>query len=67
MSQKVADVMYSQSNKLGMFLVMPNVVDSTVLILKTILGISGDFSHGFTYSAHPFSCAIAIEALKTYK
>ncbi|WZZ14221.1 hypothetical protein YC2023_107310 [Brassica napus] len=43
MSQKVADVMYSQSNKLG------------------------DFSHGFTYSAHPFSCAIAIEALKTYK
>ncbi|KAL0684040.1 hypothetical protein Bca4012_050888 [Brassica carinata] len=43
MSQKVADVMYSQSNKLG------------------------DLSHGFTYSAHPFSCAIAIEALKTYK
>ncbi|KAG5383725.1 hypothetical protein IGI04_035195 [Brassica rapa subsp. trilocularis] len=29
--------------------------------------VFSDFSHGFTYSAHPFSCAIAIEALKTYK
>ncbi|KAF3600137.1 hypothetical protein F2Q69_00037503 [Brassica cretica] len=25
------------------------------------------FSHGFTYSGHPVSCAVAIEALKIYK
>ncbi|KAH0851690.1 hypothetical protein HID58_094550 [Brassica napus] len=43
MSQEVADVIYSQSNKLGAF------------------------SHGFTYSGHPVSCAVAIEALKIYK
>ncbi|KAG7578237.1 Aminotransferase class-III [Arabidopsis thaliana x Arabidopsis arenosa] len=43
MSQEVADVIYSQSNKLGIF------------------------SHGFTYSGHPVSCAVAIEALKIYK
>ncbi|KAI6673394.1 hypothetical protein NL676_001300 [Syzygium grande] len=27
----------------------------------------GIFSHGFTYSGHPVSCAVAIEALKIYK
>ncbi|KAL1197524.1 Gamma-aminobutyrate transaminase POP2 [Cardamine amara subsp. amara] len=43
MSQEVADVIYSQSNKLG------------------------SFSHGFTYSGHPVSCAVAIEAIKIYK
>uniref|UniRef100_A0A1J3IH36 Gamma-aminobutyrate transaminase POP2, mitochondrial n=1 Tax=Noccaea caerulescens TaxID=107243 RepID=A0A1J3IH36_NOCCA len=43
MSQEVADVIYSQSNKLGAF------------------------SHGFTYSGHPVSCSVAIEALKIYK
>ncbi|KAJ0027335.1 hypothetical protein Pint_36619 [Pistacia integerrima] len=42
-SPEVADVIYSQSNKLG------------------------TFSHGFTYSGHPVSCAVAIEALKIYK
>ena len=38
-------------------------------ILKPIFcfGISGAFSHGFTYSGHPVSCAVAIEALKIYK
>ncbi|KAL9265643.1 Gamma aminobutyrate transaminase 3, chloroplastic-like protein [Drosera capensis] len=42
-SPEVADVVYSQSNKLGAF------------------------SHGFTYSGHPVSCAVALEALKIYK
>ncbi|XP_013687641.1 gamma-aminobutyrate transaminase POP2, mitochondrial-like [Brassica napus] len=42
-SQEVADVIYSQSNKIG------------------------TFAHGFTYSGHPVSCAVAIEALKIYK
>lgn len=27
----------------------------------------GSFSHGFTYSGHPVSCAVAIETLKIYK
>ncbi|KAF8411280.1 hypothetical protein HHK36_003827 [Tetracentron sinense] len=27
----------------------------------------GTFSHGFTYSGHPVSCAVALEALKIYK
>ncbi|KAG2271007.1 hypothetical protein Bca52824_065562 [Brassica carinata] len=48
MSQEVADVIYSQSNKLGIL-------------------YSGFFAHGFTYSGHPVSCAVAIEALKIYK
>ena len=30
-------------------------------------GISGAFSHGFTYSGNPVSCAVAIEALKICK
>lgn len=27
----------------------------------------GSFAHGFTYSGHPVSCAVALEALKIYK
>ncbi|XP_059076762.1 gamma aminobutyrate transaminase 3, chloroplastic-like [Cryptomeria japonica] len=27
----------------------------------------GIFSHGFTYSGHPVSCAVALEALKIYR
>ncbi|XP_057953647.1 gamma aminobutyrate transaminase 3, chloroplastic [Malania oleifera] len=42
-SPEIAEVIYSQSNKLG------------------------TFSHGFTYSGHPVSCAVASEALKIYK
>jgi 4-aminobutyrate--pyruvate transaminase len=42
-SPEIAEVVNSQSNKLG------------------------SFSHGFTYSGHPVSCAVAIEALKLYK
>ncbi|KAL9296227.1 hypothetical protein ACSQ67_022123 [Phaseolus vulgaris] len=42
-SPEIAEVIHTQSNKLGAF------------------------SHGFTYSGHPVSCAVAIEALKIYK
>eukprot|EP01018_Ginkgo_biloba_P029762 Gb_17949 [translate_table: standard] len=42
-SPEIADVIHSESNKLG------------------------SFSHGFTYSGHPVSCAVAIETLKIYK
>ncbi|WOL15876.1 putative gamma-aminobutyrate transaminase 3, mitochondrial [Canna indica] len=42
-SPEIAEVIHSQSNKLG------------------------SFAHGFTYSGHPVSCAVALEALKIYK
>lgn len=42
-SAEVADVIATQSNKLGAF------------------------AHGFTYSGHPVSCAVALEALKIYQ
>ncbi|KAK8961422.1 hypothetical protein KSP40_PGU005507 [Platanthera guangdongensis] len=42
-SSEIAEVIHSQSNKLG------------------------SFSHGFTYSGHPVSCAVALEALKIYR
>lgn len=42
-SPEIAEVVHSQSNKLGVF------------------------SHGFTYSGHPVSCAVALEALKIYR
>lgn len=42
-SEEVADVILSESNKLG------------------------SFAHGFTYSGHPVSCAVALETLKIYK
>ena len=28
---------------------------------------TGIFAHGFTYSGHPVSCAVALEALKIYR
>ncbi|KAI3518902.1 hypothetical protein L1887_07788 [Cichorium endivia] len=42
-SSEVADVIATQSNKLGAL------------------------AHGFTYSGHPVSCAVALEALKIYR
>lgn len=30
-------------------------------------GSMGTFGHGFTYSGHPVSCAVALEALKIYR
>ncbi|KAJ9549140.1 hypothetical protein OSB04_021683 [Centaurea solstitialis] len=42
-SPEVADVISSQSDKLG------------------------ELSHGFTYSGHPVSCAVALETLKLYR
>ncbi|XP_068656086.1 probable gamma-aminobutyrate transaminase 3, mitochondrial [Aristolochia californica] len=42
-SPEIAEVINSQSNKLG------------------------SLAHGFTYSGHPVSCAVALETLKIYK
>ena len=39
----------------------------SLLLTEMSLLVTGVFSHGFTYSGHPVSCAVAIEALKIYK
>lgn len=47
---------------------------SAVMVNETVYeavaansGVIGTFGHGFTYSGHPVSCAIALEALKIYE
>jgi 4-aminobutyrate--pyruvate transaminase len=35
--------------------------------LRENTGKIGTFGHGFTYSGHPVSCAVALETLKIYK
>ncbi|KAL8143452.1 hypothetical protein V2J09_016484 [Rumex salicifolius] len=75
-SPEVSEVIYSQSNKLGTESrnCPYNFFATTVLIYRLVFGIAfeqckfaGSFSHGFTYSGHPVSCAVAIEALRIYK
>ena len=67
-SPDVSEVIYSQSNKLGMSR-NPSIRASFIVIFNCLPDFlaSGTFSHGFTYSGHPVSCAVAIEALKIYK
>ncbi|XP_058072086.1 probable gamma-aminobutyrate transaminase 3, mitochondrial isoform X2 [Magnolia sinica] len=48
---------------IGAVLVSPEVSD----VIDTQSNKLGLFSHGFTYSGHPVSCAVALEALKIYK
>ncbi|XP_019451945.1 PREDICTED: gamma aminobutyrate transaminase 3, chloroplastic-like [Lupinus angustifolius] len=48
---------------IGAVLVSPEVSEVIDSQSKEI----GSFFHGFTYSGHPVSCALAIEALKIYK
>uniref|UniRef100_A0A7N2LHX2 Uncharacterized protein n=1 Tax=Quercus lobata TaxID=97700 RepID=A0A7N2LHX2_QUELO len=48
---------------IGAVLVSPEVSD----VIHSQSSKLGNFSHGFTYSGHPVSCAVAIEALKIYK
>lgn len=68
MSPEVAEVIYSQSNKLGMSSdLFVSIFHCFYQLLYLIFFASGIFSHGFTYSGHPVSCAVAIEALKIYK
>lgn len=75
-SPEISEVIYSQSNKLGkLVLSFPiktqfcAIAKYYMLILSSKLHwfITGSFSHGFTYSGHPVSCAVALEALKIYK
>ncbi|KAI9091333.1 hypothetical protein K1719_028144 [Acacia pycnantha] len=48
---------------IGAVLVSPEVSD----VIHSQSNKLGSFSHGFTYSGHPVSCTVAIEALKIYK
>ncbi|XP_015880911.1 gamma aminobutyrate transaminase 3, chloroplastic-like [Ziziphus jujuba] len=48
---------------IGAVLVSPEITE----VIYSQSNKLGTFSHGFTYSGHPVSCAVAIEALKIYK
>nr|AJT59571.1 GABAT2 [Veratrum californicum] len=48
---------------IGAVLVSPEIVE----VVHSQSNKLGSFSHGFTYSGHPVSCAVALETLKIYK
>ncbi|XP_020573946.1 gamma-aminobutyrate transaminase 1, mitochondrial isoform X2 [Phalaenopsis equestris] len=48
---------------IGAILVSPEISE----VIHSQSNKLGAFSHGFTYSGHPVSCAVAIEALKIYR
>ncbi|XP_019454295.1 PREDICTED: gamma aminobutyrate transaminase 3, chloroplastic-like [Lupinus angustifolius] len=48
---------------IGAVLVSPEITE----VIDSQSNEIGSFSHGFTYSGHPVSCALAIETLKIYK
>ncbi|KAK3227310.1 hypothetical protein Dsin_007172 [Dipteronia sinensis] len=59
----LAKALSSAYAPIGAVLVSPKVSD----VIYSQSNKLGTFSHGFTYSGHPVSCAVAIEALKIYK
>ncbi|XP_028758881.1 gamma aminobutyrate transaminase 3, chloroplastic-like [Neltuma alba] len=59
----LAKALSSAYMPIGAVLVSPEVSD----VIHSQSNKLGSFSHGFTYSGHPVSCAVAIEALKIYK
>ncbi|KAH9621526.1 hypothetical protein KSS87_002892 [Heliosperma pusillum] len=59
----VAKALSSAYMPIGAVLVSPEISD----VIHSQSNKLGSFSHGFTYSGHPVSCAVAIEALKLYK
>ncbi|KAG8043471.1 hypothetical protein GUJ93_ZPchr0458g22641 [Zizania palustris] len=48
---------------IGAALVSPEISD----VIHSQINQIGAFAHGFTYSGHPVSCAVATEALKIYR
>ncbi|AQK50216.1 Putative aminotransferase class III superfamily protein [Zea mays] len=48
---------------IGAILVSPEITD----VIYSQSNKLGSFAHGFTYSGHPVSCAVAVETLKIYK
>ncbi|KAL2474353.1 Gamma-aminobutyrate transaminase POP2 [Abeliophyllum distichum] len=59
----VAKALSSAYMPIGAVLVSPEIND----VIYSQSNNLGTFSHGFTYSGHPVSCAVALEALKIYK
>ncbi|CAA0813010.1 Gamma-aminobutyrate transaminase POP2-mitochondrial [Striga hermonthica] len=59
----VAKALSSGYMPIGAVLVSPQVYD----VIHDQSNKLGAFSHGFTYSGHPVSCAVALETLKIYK
>lgn len=59
----IAKALSSAYMPIGAVLMSPEVYD----VIHSQSGKLGSFSHGFTYSGHPVSCAVALEALKIYK
>ncbi|KAI3870001.1 hypothetical protein MKW92_039822 [Papaver armeniacum] len=59
----IAKALSSGYLPIGAVLVSPEISE-VIHAQSSKLGV---FSHGFTYSGHPVSCAVALEALKIYK
>nr|GLL36062.1 gamma aminobutyrate transaminase 1, mitochondrial-like [Ipomoea trifida] len=59
----IAKALSSAYMPIGAVLVSPEIYD----VIHSQSNKLGSFSHGFTYSGHPVSCAVALEALKIYK
>lgn len=59
----IAKALSSAYMPIGATLVSPEIVE----VIQSQSNKLGSFSHGFTYSGHPVSCAVALEALKIYK
>uniref|UniRef100_A0A803KWX3 Uncharacterized protein n=1 Tax=Chenopodium quinoa TaxID=63459 RepID=A0A803KWX3_CHEQI len=59
----MAKALSSAYMPIGAILVSPEISE----VINTQSSKLGSFSHGFTYSGHPVSCAVALEALKLYK
>ncbi|XP_020696780.2 probable gamma-aminobutyrate transaminase 3, mitochondrial isoform X4 [Dendrobium catenatum] len=59
----MAKALSSAYMPIGAILVSPEISE----VVHSQSSKLGSFSHGFTYSGHPVSCAVAIEALKIYR
>lgn len=59
----VAKALSSAYMPIGAIFVSPEISD----VINSQSNKLGSFSHGFTYSGHPVSCAVALEAMKIYK
>uniref|UniRef100_A0A6V7QXZ7 4-aminobutyrate--pyruvate transaminase n=1 Tax=Ananas comosus var. bracteatus TaxID=296719 RepID=A0A6V7QXZ7_ANACO len=59
----IAKALSSAYMPIGAILVSPEISE----VIYSQSNKLGSFSHGFTYSGHPVSCAVALEALKIYK
>ncbi|XP_060209699.1 gamma aminobutyrate transaminase 3, chloroplastic-like isoform X2 [Lycium barbarum] len=59
----LAKALSSAYMPIGAVLVSPEISD----VIYSQSNKLGSFFHGFTYSGHPVSCAVALETLKIYK